>query len=156
MLRFKIVPANKVGCVPLWLSSLYCPIRNSDQVTIGKTHPTLQFVQANQNASYKLKAHLRQYGWKSKIPSSSSNFIPSLKIFLTPTASSPTTSPTTFNACDKSDLIRLFEIFSSISPHFTRLEIIFSRTSNFSKTVSVTFPFLYWNEVNITCRIDRS
>ena len=30
------------GASPWWLSSQYCPIRNSEQMTIGKTHPTLQ------------------------------------------------------------------------------------------------------------------
>ena len=35
---------SKIGCVmdhDSWLSSLYCPLRNSDRVTIEQTHPTL-------------------------------------------------------------------------------------------------------------------
>ena len=31
----------KWGVFSRWLSSLYCPKRNSDLMTIGKTHPTL-------------------------------------------------------------------------------------------------------------------
>ena len=39
-------PSYKVGCVfpmdrRLWSSSLYCPMRNSDEMTIENTHPTL-------------------------------------------------------------------------------------------------------------------
>ena len=36
--------ADKVRCVFPMVSSLYCPMRNSGQMTIGKTRPTLQFV----------------------------------------------------------------------------------------------------------------
>ena len=31
----------KWGAASRWSSSLYCPMRNSDEMTIGKTHPTL-------------------------------------------------------------------------------------------------------------------
>ena len=32
---------NKLGASSRWSSSLYCPVRNSDQMIIGKTHPTI-------------------------------------------------------------------------------------------------------------------
>ena len=41
--RYRLDTVINVGCVFRW-SSLYCFKRNSDDMTIGKTHPTLPYI----------------------------------------------------------------------------------------------------------------
>ena len=43
-LTHKEVTIIKWGASSRWSSSLYCPMRNSDQMAIGKTHPTLEAI----------------------------------------------------------------------------------------------------------------
>ena len=42
--RYRLDTVINVGCVFRWSSSLYCFKRNSDDMTIGKTHPTLPYI----------------------------------------------------------------------------------------------------------------
>ena len=49
----------KVGCVfpMVVIPILYCPMRNSDEMTIGKTHPTL-IKQSTSNRTYDMQYNL--------------------------------------------------------------------------------------------------
>ena len=50
-----------------WLSSLYYPMRNSDQMIIGKTHPTLFFRAQESNKNFSKNRFLSIFNVKTKL-----------------------------------------------------------------------------------------